>query len=79
MEKQIKNIAFRIANNDKFFGLGINIEDLELIIQESKLMFNKNNIKTLFNKLESKRITDNSDYISIPIKDWEEIKNEFIS
>jgi len=31
----------------------------------------------MFRELESKRITDNVDYISIPMDKWEEIKTKY--
>lgn len=37
---------------------------------------NKQSKTNLFKQLESLRITDNNDYISIPIEEWERIKNE---
>ena len=32
--------------------------------------------KDIFKRLEAKRVTDNDEFITIPIKDWEEIKEE---
>lgn len=45
-------------------------EDIKEFIQKLK----EENKKIIFEELESKRITDNSDYISIPIKEWFKIK-----
>lgn len=36
-----KEVAFEIANNDKFFGIGITLEDLELIMEEAEMLFKK--------------------------------------
>lgn len=34
-----KDVAFEIANNEKFRGIGITLEDLELIMEEAEKLF----------------------------------------
>ena len=39
MNLKYKEVAFEIANNDKFYGIGITLEDLELIMKEAEELF----------------------------------------
>ena len=62
-----ESIFFRL---DDGIVLSVCVRDLKKIIKD-KISSNK---REIFEKLESKRTTDNVDYISIPIKEWFKIK-----
>ena len=58
--------------NKEFIKLMKNIS--KQLIKESQEKMKIKIKKDIFEILESKRITDNSDYISIPIKEWKRLK-----
>jgi len=69
MEKQINKIYKEIEEQELSFRKKNHIElNIKSIIRTS--------IKRIMQELERKRITDNADYISIPLDIWFKLKGE---